>query len=133
LIIDASVGVKWLVPEHNRDAAVELVRRSDLRVPTLFFSEVGNALVKKARRGEIDLAGVAPSFADLPDLVTPVDELHVMPRALALASELRHGIYDCIYLALAETTDDQLVTADEKFISKLVGHKAGKRVMLLGI
>lgn len=132
MIIDASVGVKWLIPEHDRDAAVALLRRPDLRVPMLFFSEVGNALLKKARKGEIDLAGIASAFSSLPDLVTPIDELEAMPRALALAAELGHGIYDCVYLALAEKTDEQLVTADRKFTSKLSGQGVGSRVMLLG-
>jgi predicted nucleic acid-binding protein len=47
--------------------------------------------------------------------VIPIEELRV--RALALAIELRHPIYDCFYLALAERENAPLVTADEAMIA----------------
>jgi predicted nucleic acid-binding protein len=44
------------------------------------------------------------------DLLTP---------ALELSLELRHPVYDCLYLALAQRRGVPLVTADERLISAL--------------
>ncbi|WP_231621649.1 type II toxin-antitoxin system VapC family toxin [Sphingomonas sp. 37zxx] len=131
VIIDASVGVKWIVPEEDHEAAAALIGDQRLYAPALFFSEVGNALVKKHRRGEIVIAEVAQSFADLPLLITSVDECRVMGRAMQLATELGHSIYDCVYVALAEDMRVELVTADLKFVAKLEGHAARRHVVPL--
>jgi predicted nucleic acid-binding protein len=120
MIIDASIGVKWLVPENDSGKAIELLSESNLIVPTLFHVEVGNALWKKARRKEISLAPVLPFFGALPDLVQTVSEVPFAARAAEMALELGHAIYDCIYLAAAEAMEDALITADERFL-KLVG------------
>jgi predicted nucleic acid-binding protein len=42
-------------------------------------------------------------------------------RALAIAIELRHPVYDCFYLALAERNTSPLVTADERLIHRCAG------------
>lgn len=131
MIIDASVGVKWIVPEEDHEAAAALIGDRQLFAPALFFSEVGNALLKKHRRGEIVMAQVTQSFADLPLLITCVDETRVMGRAMDLAIDLGHSIYDCVYVTLAEDMQVQLVTADLKFLAKLEGHAARRHVVLL--
>ncbi len=38
-------------------------------------------------------------------------------RALSLAIELQHPIYDCFYLALAQRENALLITADERLLS----------------
>ena len=38
--------------------------------------------------------------------------------ALAIAIELRHPVYQCFYLALAERNTSPLVTADEQLIRR---------------
>lgn len=51
--------------------------------------------------------------------------LHILPsvpfltHAFALALDLGHPIYDCIYLAAAVASDRILVTADERFAAKV--------------
>jgi predicted nucleic acid-binding protein len=124
MILDSSVALKWLAPEDGSEAALELLGLSDLFVPTFFHAEIANALWKKARRGEIRLEEVAPYFAQLPELVTTIDETEAMPRALAIARELDHPVYDCIYLALAEARDDLVLTADRRFVQKVRGPMA---------
>jgi predicted nucleic acid-binding protein len=44
-------------------------------------------------------------------------------RAFEIASELRHPVYDCFYLALAEREDAALVTADRRLIRRLAGSR----------
>lgn len=121
MVIDASIGVKWVVPEDDSANAVRLLEESDLVVPTLFHIEIGNALWKKARRGEIAFDPVLPFFRALPDLVQTVSEVPFAPRAAEMALELQHPIYDCIYLAMAEATETTLVTADIRFLKALEG------------
>lgn len=128
MILDSSVAVKWLVPEDDSDAAAALVGQSDLFVPTLFHAEVANALWKKSLRGEIVLDEVADQLGNLPLLVTTVDEKALIPRAFAISVALRHPIYDCIYIALAEAREDRLVSADERLAAAVQGTEWSERV-----
>jgi predicted nucleic acid-binding protein len=55
-----------------------------------------------------------------------------LQNGFAIALELQHPIYDCVYLAVAIATDRTLVTADERFLAKLAGSRFGRdRVTLL--
>jgi len=128
MIIDASVGVKWLIPEDDSRKAIDLLQKQLLVVPTLFHVEIGNALWKKLRRNEIALEPVLPFYSGLSDLVQTVSELAVAPRAVEIAAELEHAIYDCIYLALAEDMEDELVTCDLRFLDVMRGSPHALRV-----
>ena len=103
VIVDASLAFKWLVREKHSDEAREISRSwasEGIRAaaPYLMPVEVANALHRRVVRGELR----DPST------------LHV--RALKLASALSQGaVYDSHYLALAQTLDCELWTADEKF------------------
>jgi predicted nucleic acid-binding protein len=114
-VVDASVAVKWILPESGSSAAAALRKlNNDLSAPSLIAVEVGNALWRAVRRGSVTrseaLEGFEAALISLQSLI-PIEELRV--RALALAIELRHPIYDCFYLALAQRENALLVTADE--------------------
>ena len=132
MILDASVAVKWLVPEDHSETAAALVGQTDIFVPTLFHSEVANALWKKARRDEIRLEEIIAHLAEVPLLVTTLDETEAMPRALAMAADLEHPVYDCVYLALAEARDDFVLTADLRFVTRIATTSLADRVKELG-
>ncbi len=87
----------------------------DLVAPSLIAAELGNTLWKAVRRGRIDLAdalsGIEAALTWFQSLV-PLEELRV--RALALAIDLKHPIYDCFYIALAERERCGLITADAR-------------------
>jgi predicted nucleic acid-binding protein len=124
LIIDASVAFKWLVNEQDSHVAISWLGRDELAAPTLLHAEVANALWKAVRRTEIpgdDETGAM--LLALADLIVPLDERPIMPRALAIGLELDHAVYDCIYLALAEARGEKLLTADAKFARKLAGSR----------
>ena len=114
IVVDTSIALKWLVREDDSDKAEALIGR-EMVAPELLLAETANALWKKFRRGEImreQLAagiGAIGSFA----VVVPIHDLAA--RALEIAIELDHPVYDCFYLALAERLDVPLVTADERF------------------
>jgi predicted nucleic acid-binding protein len=133
VIIDASVAFKLIVDEPGSEEAIAWIGQAELTGPILIHSEVGNALWKRVRMGE--LAGddeVAARLADLDHLIRTVDETPLVPRALQLAIDLAHPVYDCIYLALAEAADDGLLTADGRFIRALDGTPYAERVRELG-
>ena len=54
IVVDASVIVKWFVPEvHSAAARKWLDASHDYIAPDLMFPEVGNTLWKKVREGEL--------------------------------------------------------------------------------
>ena len=121
VVVDASLAVKWLVEEDDSDkahAALESWVAQDITriAPHLMPFEVANALHQRVRRGELS---VDDSTRMMARLLESRLELHQPPnlhaRALQLASQLRQGAaYDAHYLALAESLDCELWTADRR-------------------
>jgi predicted nucleic acid-binding protein len=46
----------------------------------------------------------------------------LLDRAVDISSQTRCGLYDCLYVALAEREGCELVTADDKLIKNLRPH-----------
>jgi predicted nucleic acid-binding protein len=118
LIVDASVAVKWGVAEEGHAEAIALAAMDhEFLVPDLVFVEVGNALWKKAIRGEISrqqAVVVASEIRIAFSSLLPAVEL--AERALSIAMELNHPIYDCVYLAAAEEYQGIVVTSDSRLL-----------------
>lgn len=112
-VIDSSVAVKWLVAEAGSDVAATLIGRN-LVAPDIILAEIANVGWKKWRRGEIAadqallLASSAAQFVNL------VPSAPLTDRAAAIAIELSHPVYDCYFLALAEMSSRDLITADAR-------------------
>lgn len=120
-VVDANVGIKWVVPEIHSEAALRL-RNIDyhLLVPDFFFPEIGNILWKRVRRGETTLEYAQEDLAALMGLGLEIHQsLPLMPQALEIAVRIEQAVYDCVYLALAVTQGCQMVTADERFFNAL--------------
>lgn len=121
IVVDASVAVKWYVHERDRDRALELLDREDdlLIAPDIFLPEVVNALLRQNRQARFSDDLLEQAIADL-NLTCPelIASRMLMERALELARALRHSVYDCLYLTLAERWNTVLVTADEEFVAK---------------
>lgn len=122
LVVDASVAIKWFIPEELEDEADAIAGQPDLAAPDLLFSEVGNALWGKATRGLIPHSDAARSLEALEAMeLATIESPPIASRGLAMALELGHPIYDCIYLACAERLDALLVTADDRLLRKVAG------------
>ena len=133
MIIDASVVFKLLVEEPGSEDAIAWAARSELVAPTLMHSEIANALWKRVRRGELaGSAEIGERLADVARYVRTIDETPLMPRALEIGVDLGHPIYDCVYLALAESEEDELLTADVRFVTAVRGTQYQGRVRELG-
>jgi predicted nucleic acid-binding protein len=133
MVIDASVTIKWVVPEVGSEAATDLLGR-ELWAPSLWLAEAANALLKKTRRGEITEGEARLRAQDLADAPIQSIELPILlPSAMRMAGELGHSIYDCFYLAAALLRDTSLVTADHRFAAKVAADsQLAARVELLG-
>jgi predicted nucleic acid-binding protein len=117
VIVDASVGVKWLVAELDRDLALTLLERMDLAAPDLFKLEIGHLLGKIHRRRAASAQFIRSAWRELDELPVRIQSAReLLDPAFELSCHLGTAIYDCVYLALAEATDDVLVTADERFV-----------------
>ena len=116
-VVDASVAIKWYLPEVHDSAARRLLSGQQvLWVPDLIFPEVGNILWKRVRAGQLteeESQTVLNSFVDLNLTVIAYSSL-VLP-ALAIACQAHRTVYDSLYLALAIREQTLMVTADEKF------------------
>ncbi len=126
-VLDASVAVKWVLPEPDSDSAllIEAGYRAgahELIAPDLLYAEIAHVLTKAERRKLLLPGQAANRLTQL--LVYPV-ELHshfpMLPLAVALASQARIGVYDCLYVALAEQQLCEVVSADMKLVNAFPG------------
>lgn len=118
LVVDASVAVQWALNEAGTTRALALRHEEGLIAPSLIATEIGNALWKAVRRGHVARAEALDTMAAILipfDALVPVEDLR--SRALEIALELDHPIYDCFYLALAERERCPLVTADKRLLA----------------
>lgn len=137
VVVDASVTVKWLVSEVNSDTAYALARSwaslgVQLVAPYLMPVEVANVLHRRVVRKEVS---VEAAVHLLEGLLASGIKLREPPRihgrALELAEQLQQGaVYDAHYLALAETLDCELWTADERLFR--ASNAISNRVKWLG-
>ena len=130
-VVDASVAIKWFIPEIHSEAALQ-VRRSHerLHVPAFMTLELGNVIAKKIRRGELtreDGKTILKELRHLP-LQRHADK-RLFPAAYALALDTQQSLYDCLYLALAEAVNGRMITADRKFYQALTGGLYNQRLV----
>jgi predicted nucleic acid-binding protein len=120
LVIDASVAIKWVVPESQSDLAISLRERFRFSAPELIVAECINILWKKTRRGELSPteAVLAARSLELADIeFFPVRSLS--RQVMELSILLDHPAYDCVYLCAARARREVFVTADERLLGKL--------------
>lgn len=131
LVVDASVAIKWFLPEiHSEAASFVLKFKYELWAPELIGAEVGNTLFKKARRREItnkEAEGIFKDFLRLP-LQTHSSKA-LLHSAWRLSHESGCSIYDAMYLALAISRNCDLVTADRKFYESQNKRPASSRLV----
>ncbi|MGH7136451.1 MAG: type II toxin-antitoxin system VapC family toxin [Pirellulales bacterium] len=122
-ILDASVALKWVLSEADSPIANRLrdefkQRIHELLAPDTLPVEIAHALTRAERKGLIPKGQAAVLFADV---VTPAPDLRshldFLARAIDISSDARMGVYDCLYVALAEREQCLVVTADQRMIA----------------
>ena len=123
VVLDASVIVKWLLQDREREAdtdhattVVEAVVTGRIAAiqPVHWLAEVGGVIARLSpKMAEEDIA----MLQGLSLLVS--DEPPILRRACRLAIELNHHLFDTLYHAIAlETANATLVTADQHYLNK---------------
>jgi len=132
-VVDASVAIKWIVAEEQEAAAEALLLRGGhWLAPDFLVVEVGNVMRTKMAGGQLDLSQAQAGLHFVKATIDQfVPDAALVERALQIAADLNHAIYDCLYVACAERQQAQLVTADQRFVRKLDGSQYRSRVQHL--
>jgi predicted nucleic acid-binding protein len=122
VVVDTSVAVKWFVREAGRRQALSVLGAPERHAPDLIVAEVGNVAWKKAILGEVTAEQARFICASLRRYFAVLHRSDALiDRAIDIALQLRHPIYNCLYLACAERAGARLVTADERLLAALGG------------
>lgn len=121
IVIDASVIVKLLTEEPGSAQAMQVVLDHPERwAPDLVYLEVASALSKKVRYAGLPIGKVDPALKAMSHFIdVQTEAVALIPAAVSLSIELKHAVYDCIYLALAIEQNGRLLTSDRKFVERL--------------
>ncbi|MBI2009852.1 MAG: type II toxin-antitoxin system VapC family toxin [Candidatus Chisholmbacteria bacterium] len=122
IVIDASVGFKWLNQESHHQQALQLLQlhlenTHQILVPSLFFLEIANALVTKTSTTPTTVKknlNLINSFNLKIHSFTKADLL----LSTHLAQKHHTTIYDMLYAVIAKANHTDLVTADTNFLHK---------------
>ncbi len=121
VVIDASVVIKWLLQDPEREAGtdkatqlMEMVIKGEQSVlqPTHWLVEVSAVLARESP------ATAADDVMMLNALELPAsDEPQVLRRGVELGIELKQHLFDTFYHAVAlENQDGVLITADQRYL-----------------
>lgn len=115
-MLDASVAVKVFVEDRYSDQASEALRHYAPISPSIIFSEVANAFWLYISQGRADISDMRLSIRKLTALIEVSPDQDLVEDALALADELDHPVYDCLYMVLARREGLPLITADKRML-----------------
>jgi predicted nucleic acid-binding protein len=123
LVLDSSIAFKWVIKESQSDLADKF--RDEFRQglhelisPDVLPIEVGHALTRAERQKRLANSESLLLWADIMTTAPIlVPSLPLMLRALAISSDRRVGVYDCLYVVLAEQEQCQVVSSDARLIN----------------
>lgn len=122
MVLDTSVVAKWFVLEDGSDKARELrllIAEGEFEAvaPDLIYYELGNLL---SRQPAVEPGEVAEALAGIEELrlkiVAPAKD--VLRAAAVVVRACGVTFYDAVFVALAQVTEDILVSADAKLVHK---------------
>ena len=125
-VLDASVAIKTALAEPDSPQARALIADyvsglHEFIAPDTFPVEIAHGLTRAERRSlakDADVSDVLFSdvMASCPSLYPCIP---ILGRAVEIARKHRVGVYDCLYVSLAEQEGCELLTADQKLINAL--------------
>ena len=136
-VLDASVAVKWYLPESDSDRAARLLTAAEdglvsLIAPELLLLEVANAVWKHERRGELSQEDALGALVRLKETsLAWVPDQDWAYAALGLSLALGCAVYDATYLAVAEAYSAQVLTDDRRLCALCTEAGLTDRAILL--
>ena len=126
LVVDASVGLKWVLDEPDSHLAQALAEGEEaLLVPDFWLNEACNVCWVQVRRGIWTLEEAREGFALLRAQVVPTatGEMDLHEAALEIGLAAGHSTYDTLYLAFAIAVGARgVVVADGPFVRDMGRH-----------
>jgi predicted nucleic acid-binding protein len=126
IVVDASVGLKWVLQEPDSHLAEALVRSEmDLLIPDFWLNEATNVLWLQVRRKLLTPNEARKALSLLKAQIEPTETvnmgLHEM--ALDIGIEVNHSTYDTLYIAFAIAMGaSAVVGADGPFLRSMQTH-----------
>ncbi|MBI3616412.1 MAG: type II toxin-antitoxin system VapC family toxin [Candidatus Omnitrophica bacterium] len=125
IVVDASVILKWVLPDElDRKAALALRQRhlsgtESITAPELLWYEIANVLPRRWP----DTNRAADFFREIHASEVQIYPFEAPQFTRAIEISRRHGIsgYDACYVVLAEVLRCRFITADERLLSQLKG------------
>ncbi len=133
-VVDASVAVKWFVPEsHSTEAVVLIDGTHELHAPELIIAELGNILWRKHKQ-QLLASSVARQIVRKFRDFDIIFHSHQRTSSSAFVGAELSGqtVYDWTYLALAASLSCSFVTADAKFYRALETTSMKKYLVWVG-
>ncbi len=134
-VLDASVIVKWLIPEspieHDVEQALALL--AGLRDNTISVRQPPHWLAEVVAVGvRLKPDTITDDIADLQELgiFTETATQPIWETACSLSHRLHHHLFDTLYHAVALKSDAVLITADEHYFRK--AQNIGNILLLAG-
>jgi predicted nucleic acid-binding protein len=127
-VLDASVSVKWFLSPRDEPLCAEaqalydryLFKEIQFIIPELFWAEIGSAFWKAVRLGRFERTSARQAIVSLLKCnLRTFSNAILMEKAFDIATAFDRTVYDSIYLALAEQSHCELVTADEHLVNAL--------------
>ncbi len=119
VVADASVVLRWFLPDEERGATalalLESYVREEIRmvVPSLLVFEVLNGLLIASRRGRLEIATALQAYRGFQALGLEVVDMEADgPEILRIAAQTGLTAYDAAYVALARREKAELLTND---------------------
>ena len=132
ICVDASVAVKWVLPEDDSDEALRLWRSSgELWSPDLLLIECANAIRHRVEHGPLEAEDAVRLLRALLGVdLNLLSSREIAEEALGIALQTGLTVWDACYVVVARGVGAELWTADHQL------HKRGTRIftdiLLLG-
>lgn len=131
--VDASVAVKWFIPDVADEAHVEQalsLLAAGQREEALFLQPphwIGEVAAVLVRRTPATVNIAAETLLKL-QFATTFAHVRIYQRAISLSQTLNHHLFDTLYHAVALEENATLITADQRYYDK--ARTAGSLMML---
>lgn len=137
IVVDASVAVKWFVPEVGEKAAQRLLNGGQAMVaPALIRMEVTGGIMRHYREKRITESSARSACEDWKAMLAGgfielIDDAELFDPALELAFKCNHKIAECLYIAAGKMMDYEIITADKPMLER--GIKGFRRITMLDL